>query len=259
MTPRLIAHRLNRAAKLRRGLLWSRAIPGLWLECDVRTTADRVLVACHDASWRGRPVQELRWSDLPAEVLSLDEVLRQIRPTGAVLHLDVKALRGAGQWQAAVEASRLMALLERHAMTRRVIVSALAGSFLRRLRRLSPPLRLGVILDAAYGEPQPRNLPALQRLLAKLLAFHWAVRLEAVFLNQAWLRTFDRRWRFAEKFFGVLRGAGLRPVVWTVNDPAWARRLLALGADRLTTDDPGRLWQVLNRPEARERSDACRT
>jgi glycerophosphoryl diester phosphodiesterase len=38
-----------------------------------------------------------------------------------------------------------------------------------------------------------------------------------------------------------LRDAGLRVIVWTVNDPREARRIEALGAFGLCTDDPQRL------------------
>ncbi|MEW6516384.1 MAG: glycerophosphodiester phosphodiesterase [candidate division FCPU426 bacterium] len=254
MAPKLIAHRLNRLTALRRALNWRRSIPGLWLECDLRATSDRLIIAQHDPECQGRQVHEWPADALPGSVLTLDDVMRQVRPTGATMHLDVKALRADGGWQAAITASRLLAVLKDHGMARRAVVSALAGGFLRRLRRLDPHLRLGVLCDAAYGEPRPRTRPAVRRLLTKLLAFHWAVKLEAVFLNQAWLRAFDRQWRLAGDFLRILRGAGMRPMVWTVNDPVWARRLMALGADRITTDEPGRLWRTLTRPLATESS-----
>jgi glycerophosphoryl diester phosphodiesterase len=38
-----------------------------------------------------------------------------------------------------------------------------------------------------------------------------------------------------------LRDAGLRVVVWTVNDPREARRIADLGAYALCTDDPRRI------------------
>ena len=42
----------------------------------------------------------------------------------------------------------------------------------------------------------------------------------------------------------TLRDAGLRVVVWTVNDPQEARRIRDLGAFALCTDDPGRLMTI---------------
>jgi glycerophosphoryl diester phosphodiesterase len=40
-------------------------------------------------------------------------------------------------------------------------------------------------------------------------------------------------------FAGKVRAAGLKLYVWTVNDPAVARRMAALGVDGITTDRPG--------------------
>jgi len=38
-----------------------------------------------------------------------------------------------------------------------------------------------------------------------------------------------------------LRQLGLRVDYWTINDPNEARRLVALGADGIMTDDPARI------------------
>lgn len=44
---------------------------------------------------------------------------------------------------------------------------------------------------------------------------------------------------------GVLHAAGLRLVAWTVDDPARARALAALGVDGLCTNVPGRLREAI--------------
>lgn len=55
-----------------------------------------------------------------------------------------------------------------------------------------------------------------------------------------------------EGFMRTLGEAGLFVVVWTVNDPAVARRLVDLGVDAVTTDRPGFLREALTaRPHAR--------
>lgn len=246
MALKLTAHRLNHEAELRQALNAFRTLPSLWLECDVRTTADGVLMARHDAVWRGRRMDSLRRAELPPKVLTLAEVLSLAKPSGLTLHLDVKADRRMGRWHAAARAESLLAELKRERMLDRVVVSGPAGQFLRRLRRLAPSLRLGVLCDAAYGQPRPRTRSDLERWLCRLLDFHRTVRLEAVFLNQAWLRIFDRRWRLLQDLFSRFRAAGIKPMVWTVNNPGWGRRLLSLGANRLTTDQPVRLWKALS-------------
>jgi glycerophosphoryl diester phosphodiesterase len=49
---------------------------------------------------------------------------------------------------------------------------------------------------------------------------------------------------------------GLRLDFWTINDPAEARRLLALGADGIMTDDPRAIAPVF--AEVRPRAVAAR-
>jgi glycerophosphoryl diester phosphodiesterase len=46
-------------------------------------------------------------------------------------------------------------------------------------------------------------------------------------------------------FVTAIHAAGLRLDVWTINDPAEARRLVALGVDGITTDRPGWLREQL--------------
>jgi glycerophosphoryl diester phosphodiesterase len=245
MRPRLTAHRLNHLANLRRALAWAKSIPDLWLECDVRTTRDQVLVAHHGPICLGRRIDSQRQKALPASVLTLAEVLRLVKPSGLKLHLDVKAMHRAGRWQAAAKAERLAEELKRERMLDRVVISGPAGSFLRKLRQQAPRLSLGLLCDAAYGQPRPRTRLALERWLRWLLGFHREVGLAAVFLNQSWLRMFDLRWHLLGEFFASLRTAGISPMVWTVNHPVWARRLFTLGASRLTTDRPAQLWRAL--------------
>ena len=47
------------------------------------------------------------------------------------------------------------------------------------------------------------------------------------------------------EYVKAIRAAGLKLYVWTVNDPAVARRMAALGVDGITTDRPGWLREQL--------------
>lgn len=49
-------------------------------------------------------------------------------------------------------------------------------------------------------------------------------------------------------FAAKVKGAGLRLDVWTVNDVAVARRMIAIGAQGITTDRPGWLREQLSKP-----------
>jgi glycerophosphoryl diester phosphodiesterase len=48
-----------------------------------------------------------------------------------------------------------------------------------------------------------------------------------------------------EAFAGKVKAAGLKLHVWTVNDPAVARRMVRIGVDGITTDRPGWLREQL--------------
>jgi glycerophosphoryl diester phosphodiesterase len=52
------------------------------------------------------------------------------------------------------------------------------------------------------------------------------------------------------RFARAVKAAGLRLYIWTVDDPAQAVRLQALGADGITTNRPHRLRSRMTLPEA---------
>jgi glycerophosphoryl diester phosphodiesterase len=52
-------------------------------------------------------------------------------------------------------------------------------------------------------------------------------------------------WPWSEAFVKQIRDAGLGVLVWTVNDPAKARELAAMGVEGITTDDPVLIREAL--------------
>lgn len=54
------------------------------------------------------------------------------------------------------------------------------------------------------------------------------------------------KWAWNQAMVKQIRDAGLELYVWTVNDPADARRLAALGLDGITTDDPVKLRDAIS-------------
>lgn len=54
-----------------------------------------------------------------------------------------------------------------------------------------------------------------------------------------------RKWNWSPELVQKVRAAGLKLFVWTVNDPAEARRLASLGIDGITTDNPVTLREAL--------------
>ena len=61
----------------------------------------------------------------------------------------------------------------------------------------------------------------------------------------------DLHWSgLTRRFIRAVKAAGLQLYVWTVDNPAQALRLTALGADGITTNRPGRLRYRMEPPEA---------
>ena len=53
------------------------------------------------------------------------------------------------------------------------------------------------------------------------------------------------KWPIDKAFVKQVNDAGLKVVVWTVNDPKIARRLIEAGVDGITTDRPGWMREQL--------------
>jgi glycerophosphoryl diester phosphodiesterase len=54
-------------------------------------------------------------------------------------------------------------------------------------------------------------------------------------------------WPWTEAFVKQIRDAGLGVLVWTVNDPAKAKELAAMGVEGITTDDPVLIREALSK------------
>ncbi|HWN93893.1 MAG TPA: glycerophosphodiester phosphodiesterase family protein, partial [Methylomirabilota bacterium] len=54
------------------------------------------------------------------------------------------------------------------------------------------------------------------------------------------------KWPIDKAFVNQVKDAGLKLVVWTVNDPAIAKRMVEAGVDGITTDRPGWLREQLD-------------
>jgi glycerophosphoryl diester phosphodiesterase len=54
-------------------------------------------------------------------------------------------------------------------------------------------------------------------------------------------------WPWSEAFVKQIRDAGLGVLVWTVNDPAKAKELAAMGVEGITTDDPVLIREALSK------------
>ena len=204
-----------------------------YLETDVQLTADGVLVAFHDNDLlrtTGRPgrISDLPWDQVQRtlvdgrEPIPLLEDLLGAFPE-ARLNIDCKS-------DAAVDA--LVAALRRTQSLDRVCLGAFSSTRLRRLRR-----SLGPRVCTSLGPSEVARWLISTRIggMAGMPAVPCAqVPVSFNGLPVVTARTVDRAHR-----------AGMAVHVWTIDDPAEMRRLIALGVDGIMTDRPAVLKQVL--------------
>ncbi len=248
----LIIHRCNDQSDIDEAIRFHRLHPEVMMECDVRMTADRVLVAHHSYFFQYRKLNRQHFAQLGGRLLSLDEVLGRVAPLGLRLHLDVKVQKNHGHWEADADADLLFGLLQSHGMADKVIISNIKGWFLRRLRALSPSLSLGILYDESYGYLKPNSHGEVQAFISHILATHQEINISAVFFNRHWLRLFDKHFHMLDKLFYTLVKAGIKVAVWTVNSPQTAALLARHGAHWITTDKPEHLHAMLVNPSVQD-------
>jgi glycerophosphoryl diester phosphodiesterase len=205
------------------------------LELDVQRSADGVLVIFHDDTterWDGQPrlatactLAELQALDIGgARVATLAEVCAFAREHGVRLNVEIKGL-GIGAAVAQMLCDERVADL--------VLISSFEAGALREVAAANPHLPRAYLMgndtyrpDVRFREAWPFG--ALRRLGA--VAWHPSCELPLL----AWLIPRVRR-------------AGYAVNVWTVDDVAAMRRLIALGVDGIITNVPDVLRKVIER------------
>ncbi len=214
-----------------------------WLECDVYQTRDGRLVVLHDATTGRVGDRDVRVKEATYEELQQIDVASVFRR----------------QKQLSLEAcpvaripllEEVVALVQRQQKTRLSIqpkddCTAAAVALVERLRavpwvgfndssldRMSLVKQLNPAIPVFWDRGPKIDLAedlriARQRGFETLVPHHTAVTAEVV---------------------AQIHRAGLKAGAWTVNDVAEMRRLLALGVDRLYTDDPGLLRSLQPSP-----------
>ncbi|MDU0349693.1 glycerophosphodiester phosphodiesterase [Actinomyces sp. MRS3W] len=210
-----------------------------WMETDLRSTADGVVVLSHDADLTSRAgdprrIVELTWEELAGldagdgrPFVRLDEVLAA--HPGIRFNIDLK--------DSAVVQPALQVVREADALGR-VRFASFSARRLAVLRRQEPraTTSLGVsdvaglmlLSEAAVPVPHTRWSWANGRVDAAQvpLDFHGVPVVTPRFIAQA-------------------HGAGLEVHVWTVDDPAQMRRLAAMHVDAIITDRPALALEAL--------------
>jgi glycerophosphoryl diester phosphodiesterase len=213
------------------------------VEADFRLTRDGKIVALHDASLKrtagvDRPVKELtlaevraldvgrwkgaRWKGEKTPLLS--EIL-EVLPPGKRLFLEVKVGR-----EILPELKRVLRRAE--VEPERVAIITFSYDLAREAKKAFP--RLGVHLLSSFKKHESGEVtPTAETLVRKARR----AKLDGLDL--------DARGPLDEAFVRTIRKAGLELHVWTVNRPALASRMQALGVDSITTDRPARIREHL--------------
>lgn len=208
------------------------------LELDVQRSADGELVIFHDATtvrWDGRqrPISacslaELRMLDIGGErVATLAEVCAFARQRGIALNVELKHPDPA-------LAAPTAALLHTYGIAERTLVSSFYMAVLRALQQVAPDIQRGYLMGIETYRPniRARELwPFLALRQVQASAWHPTYRLPQL-----------------RRVLPLVRRAGYAVNVWTVNDPALMRALVACGATGIITDRPDVARAALHEP-----------
>jgi glycerophosphoryl diester phosphodiesterase len=250
--PLVIAHRgysalapENTLAAFEHGLLAGADL----IELDYHHTQDGVPVVLHDFTLDRTTDATNRWGGKSLKVS--DHRLAQLRELEAGLWfksprpalqlptlveaLDVIQRRGITLIERkAGDAATCVKLLQEKMLLNRVIVQAFDWDYLRDFHRLEPRQVLG-----ALGPPSSRDGRKLTSQ-EQALSVRWLDEIKAVGAPVVvWNKLVDAA------ALKAVRERGLKLWVYTINDEAVARDLLALGVDGIITDNPAIIWKAL--------------
>ncbi len=166
----------------------------------------------------------------PDEGLSLDDALAFLAGVGVGVHVDAKA----PGYEAA-----LVAALRRHRLEERAVVSTAYGVTTRRLAELAPslPRAIGYPNDR-YGVSRFQWPSQLTRAGAFALRQAMPVRVPLLIRRSHANALSLHHTLCSSAAIAASHRAGAPVLAWTVNDPEDVRRLAALGADAIVSDDP---------------------
>ncbi|WP_243074716.1 glycerophosphodiester phosphodiesterase family protein [Microbacterium sp. SS28] len=238
-TPRVLAHRgLVTADAARAGVVENsfaavaaaQAAGAAYVESDCHLTRDGFVVLFHDADLRRvtgdpRRVDEVTLRDLEllmsghGGLVTLEQALDAF--PGVRFNLDVKAAGAAEKVGRQVAAHGARVLVTSFSDDRRRAALAAAAGVGGDIR---PATSAGsAIVTRLVGAVSVRSRPLARRILQGLDALQVPER-------QGRIRIVTPR------FIDYAHAAGVEVHVWTVNDPADMRRLVALGVDGIVTD-----------------------
>lgn len=191
------------------------------VEFDVRLSSDGVPVIIHDDTLQRthglrRRVGELSAEELRAvDVPRLRDLFELMSQNDLILCLEIKG-------SSAELAERCCELVDEFSFSERVIVECFDLEVIRRIKTLKTA--------ALFGPRIYTDRYTVERALdvgASVLALHYRL----------------AKPQLVEK----AKLAGLRVVVWTVDDPVWVERARVMGIEAVITNDPERMIEASDR------------
>jgi len=202
-----------------------------WVEVDIRLSQDNIPILSHDEvvdtsdgekrAVRSLTFQTLRKLDIGGgEVVpGLADVLYRYKEKLA-FNLEIKELD-------AVDA--VLAQIDHQDMANRVLITSFIPEAVQMVHQATPDLARGLLLDRLTGRivRGRSGVRAAGLLGCKYILPHYNI------VNRAWIDAAHQE--------------GLKVLVWTVNLPTDAERLLEWGVDGIISDRPDFLIPMVNR------------
>jgi glycerophosphoryl diester phosphodiesterase len=217
-----------------------------FLELDVQMSRDGEIVAIHDplvdrttngkgavgemtlaqmraldaGAWFNRTFPERARPEFAGEhIPTLEEIIRLAAPSRAGLYIETK---NPELYPVEFEA-KVVDLVRRSGFADRVVIQSFNALSIEKVKKLAPEIPTALLVGTLQKEPVEATLKAGSRELA-----------------------IDYRLLTAE-IADRARAKGLTLTVWTVDDEAEMRRMMALGVDRIITNFPERLNRLVGR------------
>lgn len=206
-----------------------------WIELDVVTSADDVLVVHHDSTVdrctngsglvHQMTVEQLKsldaggWFDpkfAGETMITLGEVLDLVTPTPLRLAIEIK---GHDREQFSRTASNVVGLLKERDWLRRAVVTSFDPECLLEIKRLEPTLTTSLDPEKQDGTSTPWELCSQVMACGSNFLQHHHKALNQDIIEEA-------------------RAHGFVVWAWTVNEADDMRRMIAIGADAIVTDYP---------------------
>lgn len=206
-----------------------------WIELDVTTSADDVLVVHHDSSVdrctngsglvHQMTLEQLKNLDAGGwfapkftgePIITLDETLELVTPTPLRLAIEIK---GHDREQFLRTARYVVVLLQARDWLRRAVVTSFDPECLLEIKRMEPTLATSLDPDKQDGTYTPWELCGKVMACGSNFLQHHHKALTEDIVQEA-------------------RAHGFLVWAWTVNDADDMRRMIAVGADAIVTDYP---------------------